>query len=238
MTDFKSRGLVEDLAGPILAWRGWGVGTDASIDEVRRVVHSAALGNRLQNFNPKLTLISTSTLGGLRAWPTGREGGLVAECRCNWRFRRHRRVPGRGPGLGALILQGPRVRTCGYGCGIYAMTSYEKYVVSPWGNSPIRGAVLLGGRVWEHQDGYRAEKATVQCLVLRGLEGLRHEMEAATDRQVQQLADRYEVPTITETEAFEYGRNWQADQEGTAPGAGPLDVPGAPEGTEPPADAG
>lgn len=54
----------------------------------------------------------------------------------------------------------------GYGCGIYAMKSYHALRKSSWSDHPIHGRVELGGRVWEHDYGYRAQLARITGLVV------------------------------------------------------------------------
>lgn len=236
MTDFnrRSREPIEDLAEPILAWRGWGVGVDASLEEIHQMIEEVRLGERKGNVEFSRRLLSTSALGGVRPWPTAREGGLVAECRCNWRFRRHRQVPGKAPGRMAWLCHGPRVANSGFGCGVYGIKTYRKFVESPWSNATVHGAVLLGGRVWEHHDGYRAEKAAVAALVTQGYTGITARVHGKDDGTVQMLAERYDVPVLSVTEAENYGRDRNTGAGGTPPGARTLDLPpGAPEGALP-----
>lgn len=232
--DRRSRVPIEDLAEPILAWRGWGVGIDMALEDIHARIEDIRSGRSTE---PMLEfprrLLSTSTLGGVRPWPTSREGGLVAECRCNWRFRRHRKTPGKPPGRLAWLCHGPRVANSGYGCGVYGVKSYRQFIASPWGNATIVGCVLLGGRVWEHQGGYRAEKATVAGLVNLGYTGAQANLEGKDEATIQYLAGRYGVPVLSVAEAENYGRDRQASAGGTPPGAGTLDAPGAGEGAEP-----
>jgi hypothetical protein len=129
---------IEDLAEPLVGWRGWSIyGTG---------------GNR-----GELTgrLYSISGISRHPPWPTGEEGGMRAECYCACRC--------------ALAPGNPRTYTSyggGYGCGIYAMRSYRDLVETPWGSGryTVIGQVKLGGRVWAHRSGWRAQFASVSAL--------------------------------------------------------------------------
>lgn len=147
-------------------------------------------------------------------WPIE---GIEAECKCvslNNSVRRCLHPPGVVP-YRALALGR------GFGCGIYAMKTYDVLINSTWGrNHPIRGRVELGGRVQEHQYGYRAQLARVTGLILPpektddpfqvpsgcGCPACR---EFAAGRYqtkrviVEKLAEIYGVPLITSVEEVE-----------------------------------
>jgi hypothetical protein len=153
--------VVPDAAEPVLAWRAW---------------HMMYEGAGFQ-----LSSLSKNII-----WPPD---GLRAECLCSefapWlsRRNRHRKVPG-------LPHPSPDIR--GYGCGIYGMRSYEIFAQSSWGSGvPVHGAVHLGGRVWRHELGWRAEYAKVVYLVRM----------TSSDDALRELARRYEVPVLTQAQA-------------------------------------
>lgn len=88
-------------------------------------------------------------------WPTAKEGGLVAECLSGKNEFKNFDPPCDYPV--------PAHANNGFGCGIYAAKSIEKLQKGNWGGQVI-GRVLLGGRVHEHDHGYRAEFAAVDAI--------------------------------------------------------------------------
>lgn len=88
-------------------------------------------------------------------------------------------------------LNPPTVPVKGCSCGIYAYASPERMFTSAEGVlfRRVIGEVKMWGKVWEHEDGYRAEYARPSALwaVRRGM-GL---------PAVHALAARYDVPVVT-----------------------------------------
>jgi hypothetical protein len=160
-----------DLAEPILAWRGWNWSVDDD-DDLR------------------LSSIFEDTV-----WPVD---GLIARCLCvefaEWSSEvvtvknRHRKIPG-------PPNHNPHNR--GYGCGIYGMRNYADYANSSWSTALVHGGVYLGGRVWTHAYGWRAEYARVACLVYSP--GLTF---GGYDWYVSRLALTYGVPVLTRKDAL------------------------------------
>lgn len=148
---------VEDAATPIVAWRVWGV------RYLRRSWHLASCamtpaGRVDAPFHSQLI------------WPTD---GLEAQCFCaqmrdmwayDGRSLRYKALhgPGECPGPPAEV-DGFSPNLVGYGCGIYGMKDRDHLVQSKWGQWACAvGLVELGGRIWEHSEGYRAQYARVR----------------------------------------------------------------------------
>lgn len=162
MGDGATRPL-EDLATPIVAWRGWTIRWVGGRLELASVMATpqGRVGMPLVGQGGRI-------IGGVEdyrryRWPPG---GVEAECYCATmndnapesvrRSLRHEVVP--GP---PITWTGD-----GFGCGVYAMKTREQLRSSVWGQfADVLGEVELGGRVWEHELGYRAQHARVRRLV-------------------------------------------------------------------------
>lgn len=127
--------FVEDLAEPIVAWRGW------------RTLFDGRLRSSL--FRDVWT----------------RE--MVAECHCPLFVSDTRKcpeVPGRPHDGIHYDAKLDRLVGRGFGCGLYAMKTREG-LAKEYGHLNVQGQVELGGRVWEHAGGYRAQYARVIGLL-------------------------------------------------------------------------
>lgn len=127
---------IPDLAEPIRAWRAWGIQDDGE------------------------TPVLTSVNGSI--WHN--ESHMTAVCR--------KPVEGADPGDNPKLVvndehQAPE-KDCGfygYGCGLYAYKSLPELL---WNYDPVLtegtlvfGEVLLFGKVYEYENGYRAEHAKI-----------------------------------------------------------------------------
>lgn len=203
----RGLGVIPDVPEEITAWRSWAIA-----DPFGR--------------EPRLT--SITDYGLYEPWPTAGEGGMTAHCRCPWRWRRHRHVPGRPQSAFIAHLAPWTVHATGFGCGIYGTRTYEDLAGSSWWGSHVVGMVRMGGRVYEHEGGFRSEKAAVGALIGRWMN-----LETEALRTLlNKLAKFYDVPIISEQEAYDYGRDRKAGEGGAAPGPRALDAPGAGEGAE------
>lgn len=149
--DFRSVGPVEDVAEPVRAWRGWTVRRHQG----RGTWHLASL---------TMTTRGIPMLGGASLfWPTG---GIVARCYC-----REARRGEAGKPLHALCPGPPPeaaergLNPHGNGCGVYGMKTPGDLMGSEWARwAHVLGEVELGGRLWEHGKGWRAQYARVVRL--------------------------------------------------------------------------
>jgi hypothetical protein len=66
-----------------------------------------------------------------------------------------------------------------------------------WGT--VYGAVYLGGRVWGHEFGWRAEHARIACLISP-------QMQTVNRDRIRCLADYYGVPVLSREEATQWPR--------------------------------
>ena len=84
-------------------------------------------------------------------------------------------------------------------CGLYASYSLRQAAAQGFGESTVVGAVLGWGRVYLHEDGWRAQHARVLCLTSIG--AVREE-----DRAIAAAAGRPLIPSsVIETYACEFG---------------------------------
>jgi hypothetical protein len=95
------------------------------------------------------------------------------------------------------------------GCGFYGFKALERAYFDRPSTYNILGIVELGGKIFEHKRGFRAEKARIVALydvdarvdpLLGGYLGLTHILTIDHESRVA-LAKRYEVPLLT----FPYG---------------------------------
>lgn len=213
---------VEDLAEPIRAWRGFQV-------DLR---------------NGQLVLCSTHCSVRMLAWVRLRRGqlrppvtdhnhvywrpeGMEAICLCDMYYAsqgQHEQPPGPMAKPGSYG---------GYGCGLYAMRHLSDLRATSWGYvSVMFGQVELGGRVWPHEGGYRAQYARVVSL-LEGVNSSRsYGGYPIFDKDVVEMADRYGVPVIPRGSETDDGRDRRAGR-AADPGAGPVALAGAGEGAGP-----
>ncbi len=89
----------------------------------------------------------------------------------------------------------------GHGCGIYALSTIDKVVLEMgFHKDLIFGKVLLGGKVWPHEGGYRAEKAQIAGLYGEGSFGdYQKYLEYRppyTPSWVHEISKAYDVPVI------------------------------------------
>lgn len=127
--------------------------------------------------------------GKFETWP--RTGPLAARCRTdlyglpNWQ----KPFPSGGISLSPhLLREGPPARYCG--CGIYAEKSPQlPFWTGFLTGDYVSGEVLLWGRVFEHERGWRAEFARPHRLYRLWRGGL-------TEDSMQRLADAYGVEIV------------------------------------------
>lgn len=168
---------VEDLAEPIRAWRVWRV---TSFGEMRWLTSS------------HLTQDGWCGRRGNCPWPPE---GIEARCYCAQmqaanRFPPRRTYPDDRP-MHAECPGPPTrrqmVNSAGYGCGIYGMRERDELLETHWAcGAHVLGVVELGGRVWEHDRGWRAQYARVHTL-----ETLLPEYRHAGDAALRALRVRY-----------------------------------------------
>lgn len=178
---------VPDVGGPIRAWRVW------RVDEFRgRWGLSSA---RIRARTSHLPLIDgriSRTSQGSVYWPVG---GLEARCLCRAYQSKRVRVAAEHLPHDPCPGPPPRHHWMGYGCGVYGMRDRGKLLNAIWPQGAhVLGQVELGGRVWEHREGWRAQYARVVSLDLP-LADLAHQVGWYELHDVlQELARRYRVP--------------------------------------------
>lgn len=152
---------IVDLAVPIRAWRTWtvrelGDGRGWTLASYAMTPLGEVLppGSRMQcRWNPRgmEARCYCPEMARGRDPYTGRRPALLEEA------GRHAECPGPPPGANAEGLMG-----AGYGCGIYGMRTEDALMGSQWVvGAHVVGEVELGGRVWEHELGFRAQYARV-----------------------------------------------------------------------------
>lgn len=189
---------IPDLAEPLEAWRAWRIGLYRGQPALRSVRIQAPTWARGTGV-PMPTTVDGE--GGIY-WGVR---GVEARCLCIERtldreempaFRWRRHDP---PGP---YREGNY--TGGHGCGLYAMKDPGQLRRSPWvQGAHVVGRCELGGRVWEHEFGYRAQYARVTALgpTLGDLRvSMRHPEEARI--VLVAVARRYGVPLELEEDTW------------------------------------
>lgn len=206
-------GPIEDVPEPIVGYRWWKI-------------------------SPTGRLVSCSSP---TVWPRKVDGGLVARC------LRERRLHFKSSGWDSRTRYGALGGAGGYhkdrdapcfpansgehfmaGCGIYAMKNEEGMLGTGSWSGCVAGRVLLGGRVIEHRNGYRAQYAIVDALyrpdpeegdiadppmepvVSQRIGGrpMPVTIPYATSLQLETLASWYEVPIIDCPQIWKRGPRW------------------------------
>lgn len=183
--------VIEDLAEPITAWRVW------RWDRSRNV----SIWERKVKIEGKL--VSTS---GYVPW----EREMEAVCLCP-RLNSHH-----GIDRECLLVPGPANRPMmyGLGCGLYAVKKPEdlrRWTYCLANNANVVGTVQLGGRVYEHSWGYRAQHARITGIYVGTICPLCYtlyphvdyddeETIASTKLELCRLAHHLGVPYFTELE--------------------------------------
>lgn len=128
-------------------------------------------------------------------WPTASYGGAVAQCLMqlgeqSWLtiFR----TGGRKPSPCAQA-PGDRCRSDPHPCGIYAYKTQGQLNAAHLGG-PIYAEVKLGGKVYRHEHGFRAQYATVSGIFDRL--GPYEQMPERSLEGLARIADHYEVPLL------------------------------------------
>lgn len=171
--------VVYDLAEPIVAYRSW------------RTFHP-------YDKPPELAPISFDT-------PWTREM-TAAPCQSSGPYFMGRAVTTGPPPCDGPPCSGRRHGIIGYGCGLYAVKKLSTALIEL--NTGVLGKVLLGGKVWDHELGYRAEKA--QIVGLYGQPAFdRYERYVEwrpllTSLWIYELCKAYEIPVITEVTEEEH----------------------------------
>lgn len=170
---------IEDLTEPIRAYRAW---------STRR--HWGRWGlYSVHSFERRF--------GPGKKHTYWRPGGLEARCFC-LRHRDEQGPPCSPPPLirrrcrapdGSVMTLSYRSSQIGFGCGIYAMKSLHDLKNTHWFHwGDVWGEIELGGRVWPHAGGYRAQYARV--VSIRGYTD-QFRLNAETRTQLRDLRRRY-----------------------------------------------
>lgn len=151
-------GVVEDLVEPLRGWRTWKVASSGSGSGRNWYLTSTTLTYRGRCYD--------DLGGGNLIWPAA---GMEARCYCaQMQARADRGDPVPHPSVRLHHpCPGPPapanqygIYLSGHGCGVYAVRSYEALMSSHWArDAHVVGEVELGGRVWEHGGGWRAQYA-------------------------------------------------------------------------------
>jgi hypothetical protein len=179
---------IPDIPESIIAYRNWTV----TYEDVKETV-------------PQLQSVSHKVV-----WPT--DGPLRAECGrsmavlnrpegdvfpCPYEAVEMQGLPGL---MGTTPRYTGRYHVMGYGCGIYAFAEPNDFGHMTMMPNRVAGVVALGGKVWMHDTGYRAEYALPIALYRRpeSLGVMRPFPEV-----VELLAERYSVDLLDMPETLE-----------------------------------
>ena len=182
-----------DLAEPIEAYRCWRVGGAVG----NRAVTLGALSFGV-SWEPEMTALPCMESGQLYSFQRGYEKAIPA---CF------------GPPCGGDKYSNPGV--VGHGCGIYALKSLIG-ALSNMSHDCVVGKVLLAGKVWPHENGYRAEKAKIAGLYgpdtfIRYERYFEFRPFYQLSAQAEALSESYEVPLLELTEAEHAIVAWEAE---------------------------
>jgi hypothetical protein len=188
-----------DLAEPIEAYRCWRIGGAVG----NRAVTLGALSFGV-SWEPEMTALPCLESGQLYSFQRGYGNKAAPACD--------------GPPCGGDRYSNPGV--VGHGCGIYALKSLIGALANI-GHDCVAGKVLLGGKVWPHENGYRAEKAKIAGLYGPGAFSKYERYfefrpfcpPVVLTPQAEALAESYEVPLLELTESEHVAVEWEAESQ-------------------------
>lgn len=130
-------------------------------------------------------------------WPPASYGGMTAQCHFRrspeWWFEwiKTHVLPDRA----CKSSPGERCKSRDHPCGIYAYKS-PLLLKQRWQFGVVFAEVLLGGRVFRHEYGWRAQYAAVSGIYTFVPPGMSPRLREERMDRLSNIAERYEVPLL------------------------------------------